>query len=89
MSLPRAIEELEGLVEAGNSAKPPYRPGSTEWYLLRVQAMGLSFLRSVEQRGLDGDYGAVERLYRRCLQEAKTAPVPPEPVVIREKAPAD
>lgn len=84
MSLDLAIAELETAVEAAVSATPPIREGSAEWYIMRTQAMGLSFLRRVKQLQIDGDHGAVERLYRKCLTENKHIPVPPAVEVPKE-----
>lgn len=87
-SLPNAIAELEAEIASfnqGSKAQP--KDGSTEWFLLRAKAVGIAYLKRVEQLGIAHDAGACERVYKKCSVVFKSAEVPAAPEVDRETLP--
>lgn len=91
LSLPpleAAIAALEEEVEAfnqGTNQQPA--DGSSDWFVLRAKALGLSQLRRMAQLGLHGDPAAAERFYRSCAKTFKKLDVPDPVEVVRETLP--
>ena len=71
MSLDRAITQLEEeLAALGLGTKDQPAEGTTEWFLLRAKAIGLSFLRKARQ--MNGAPPAeIERHFRKASIEVK------------------
>lgn len=72
MSLDRAIQLLQAEVAAfGQGTKNQPQEKSTEWFLLRAKASGLSLLKRMQQLGIENDPAAAEHYYRRASKDAK------------------
>lgn len=51
MSLDLAIERLEAAIAMQGTSQQP-REGTSDWYMLRAYALGLSFLRSAQDKSV-------------------------------------
>lgn len=88
MSIDLAIAQLEEQVagfQQGTKAQP--RDGSTEWFVLRALALGLTHLKRMRQLGVAGDHAAAERFYRHSGRLFKQLNVPDPVLVDREVLP--
>ena len=72
MSLDRAIVQLQAEISAFRQGTPQ-QPGenSTDWFLLRAKALGLSMLKRMQQLELKERPAEAERYYRNCSKTAK------------------
>jgi hypothetical protein len=87
MPLPieNAISQLQEEMEAyGQGTQKQPKEGTTEWYLLRCCALGISYLRRIQELGVVEDPAAAERLYRKHNDGFKKAVVPAAPMVVKE-----
>lgn len=87
-NLANAVTELEEEVASfhqGTKTQP--RDGSTEWFLLRAKVIGLSYLKRIEQLGVESDAGACERVYKLSAKTFKLAEVPEAVEVEKERLP--
>ncbi len=85
MSIDAAIAILEAEVDSFNQGVPRVQPeeNTTEWFILRAKALGLSHLRRMKQLGAHEDPAAAERFYRNCSSTFKKLNVPdPVPVAV-------
>lgn len=84
MSIERAIVELEEQIaqyQPGTKQAP--KEGTSEWFLLRAYALGLTHLRRIKQLGVESDVAASERFYRGASKTFKNMAVPdPVPVEV-------
>ena len=72
MSLKVAITELEqDLANLGLGTPAQPREGSAEWFKMRAAALGLSFLRKMQQMGLETRPGPAEKFYRDSSRRVK------------------
>lgn len=73
MSLAQAITQLQAEVTSyGQGTLTQPLPRSTEWFLLRAKAVGLSLLKQLQQDGVELDLVGAERRYLSMLRAAKT-----------------
>lgn len=86
--LDSAISQLQEELDSYGQGTPTQpRESTSSWFLLRATSIGLSYLKRVQQTGVEGDPAAAERLYRRAGQHLKAAEVPEEEVVEKETLP--
>lgn len=72
MSLDRAIAALQQeLLDLGVGQKKQPAEGSTDWYLLRGKAVGLSALRAMRAAAGTDDPAIAERFYKRFAADVK------------------
>lgn len=60
-----ALSQLQEDIDSygqGTARQP--REGTADWYLLRAQVLGMSWLRRLNDLQLDQDVDAAERMYR-------------------------
>lgn len=77
MGIEQAILQLEGeiaVLQPGTKNQPG--EGTTDWFVLRALALGLSNLRRMKQLEVQDDPAAAERFYRRCSNTFKQLEVP-------------
>ena len=72
MSIDDAIARLENqLEELGLGGTKQPAGGSTDWYILRAIALGLSHLRHVKQLGHGEKHLEADRIYKKALASNK------------------
>jgi len=72
MSVERAIEQLQTeMVAFGQGTPNQPKEHSTEWFILRARACGLSMLKRMKQLGVENEPAAAERFYRKASKEVK------------------
>ncbi len=67
-----AIQQLQADVDSyqqGTKNQPA--DDTTEWYLLRSKALGLTYLKQLQVQGLDGRARQCEQLYTKAGQHFK------------------
>ena len=83
-----AIASLQAEVDdfhQGSKQQP--KENSAAWFSLRAKALGLSYLKRLQQLEAHHDFEASERFYRACSKQFKLTKVPDAVVVEREKLP--
>jgi len=71
-TLEAAIATLEAdIVRSGHGTPNAPAESSTEWYLNRARATGLTFLRGLAVSGLADDVEAAELDYRKSVRRLK------------------
>lgn len=88
MALDNAIKVMQEDVDSynqGTNQQPA--EGSTEWFVLRAKALGLSHLKRLAQLKLHGDPTGANRFYQACSKQFKLLDVPDPVLVDREKLP--
>ncbi len=64
------LEEEVAAFKQGTLDQP--KEGTTDWFLLRAKALGLSHLRRMAQLSLHDNPAAAERFYRDCSKGMKS-----------------
>lgn len=74
MSIERAIARLEAEVEQSGVLRPGsdrLPAGSTEWYIARAKAIGMSALRQIAQEGIGDNAVAAEKRMKLLIRGNK------------------
>lgn len=67
-----AIAQLEAeLTDLKLGMKEQPKDGTAGWFTLRGKALGLSLLRSMKARSLEGDCTQADAFYKTCRREMK------------------
>ena len=88
MSLVAAIVALQEEIDSFNhGTQQQPKEGTTAWFMLRAKSIGMSYLKRLEQLGVENNPAASEGVRREAGKLLKRTEVPPEPLIVKETLP--